>query len=236
MSLPTIVIPVGLEGAGDHAELRYALRSIDKHVPHGRVIIVGHKPAWVSDEVEHIAVEQIPGQRHGNYRANIRAACKAIPEGFIIWHDDMFAMRPVRAVEVVNGGPMLARIETFEKADGQSSYTKALRATLAWLEANGHPEPTIYDGCHTPLPVTDTAAMRDALLIARNAEKAGTLLCSQSIYGNLAGIGGRKVGNAKADSGWKTRTWVSTSDERFTSGAVGEYIRGRFPEPGRYES
>ena len=231
MNLPTIVIPVGLEGADDHAELRYALRAIDKHVPHGRVVIVGHKPAWVTG-VDHIAVEQIPGERNGNYRANIRAACKAIPDGFVIFHDDMFAMRPIKTIEPVHGGPMLARIETFENSEGKSVYTKTMRDTLAWLEANGYPEPLTYDGCHMPLPVTDTMAMRQALLIARNSK---TPLCEQSIYGNLAGIGGRKVGNAKADAGHKTRAWVSTSDERFTNGAVGEYIRGKFPEPGRYE-
>lgn len=226
-----IVITVGRDGAGDHAELRYALRAIEANVPHEQVIIAGYKPAWAN--IEHIAVQQIPGDRHGNVRASIRAACKTLPEGFILWQDDIFAMRPIDEVPVTHGGPLAERIAKIEAADGSSGYTRALRSTLEWLEGNGYSNPLAYDGCHMPLLVEHPDVMRDALLVARDAKPI--VLAVQTLYGNIASIGGRKAANTKAHTGFKTRTWVSTSDERFNTGQVGAFIRDTFPAPSQYE-
>jgi hypothetical protein len=89
-------------------ELRYSLRSLS-NLPHGRVLIVGHKPAWVT------GVEHISGNRRHSIEANavdnLRLACSGLDaDRFVVMNDDFYIMSPLDSVPALHEGHLDERI------------------------------------------------------------------------------------------------------------------------------
>ena len=88
-------------------ELRYSLRSL-VNLPHRKVWIVGHTPAWVT------GVESIPGnvfrEKWWNVVDNLRlAALHVKAEQFVVMNDDIFLMRPPSLAPCYRG-PLVEQI------------------------------------------------------------------------------------------------------------------------------
>lgn len=89
-------------------ELRYSLRSL-QNMPHERVWLVGHKPAWVT------GVEHIPNRSNGsspqhNATSHLLAACDAVPaERFVVFNDDFYVMEPIEHIPALHAGPLSER-------------------------------------------------------------------------------------------------------------------------------
>lgn len=86
-----IVIPLGKGSAWDDNELRYALRSIERHVFNFRnIIIVGERPQWLTNVI-HIPFKEgaVPSD---NIKNKILAACdyQGISKEFMVTNDDIF--------------------------------------------------------------------------------------------------------------------------------------------------
>lgn len=90
-----IIIPLHHGGGKfkNDTELRFALRSIEKHFKDPfRVVIVGSKlPSWL------VGVEHIYGE---GLKSSLVAAANAYPEGFIWWYDDNCLTRDITAEEI----------------------------------------------------------------------------------------------------------------------------------------
>jgi glycosyltransferase involved in cell wall biosynthesis len=98
-----VVIPLGTGSISANNELRFCLRSIEKHlVGYDNIWIVGHLPKWVQN------VRHVP---HGEYHPKalnifdkIMAACEIeeISHRFIMFNDDYFLLQSVDAGKYFN--------------------------------------------------------------------------------------------------------------------------------------
>lgn len=218
------------EGVGNE-ELRHSLRSL-ANVPHRRVWIVGHRPAWVRD-VEHIPSPNRLG-KWANLPRDLALAARHpdLSERFAYWNDDMFALVPMADIPPAHRGPLAA-----SDAFTSSPYEIGKRQTAALLRAWGIAAPLCYE-LHTPL-VMPKAVAADAIERAL-AERSMTALAYRSVVGNVAGLGGElapdvKIANHRTSIPGDAR-WVSTTDGSFAGGRVGREIRARFPDPSPYEA
>lgn len=209
------------DGGNNYQELRYALRSLDAHVNHRHVWIIGRCPDWVAD-VWHINVPQTAG-RHGNVRNNLYAACAEprISDPFMLWQDDIMATRLIGDLPVLNAGPLE---HVIRRARG--AYRRGLEHTHRYLRQQGIHQPIAYDGLHVP-QWYDKVGLTSAL--------DADVPMYATVFGNLHRADhGDTVPDAKARTGWLDRAWVSTSADRW-AGAIGEHVRLLYPQPCRYE-
>lgn len=216
----------------DNEELRYSLRSIAAHLPHGRVWIAGHRPAWVSDQVGYIEVSQ-HSSRFRNSTANLRAACEHpdVSEEFVYFNDDFFVIEDVTDVPVLHRGPLADVIA----GTRSSLYRRGAQATQLMMQRRGlaEDEPLLSYEVHAPMVVA-----KQLMLQALDAGAGLPVLHKRTLYGNLHHIGGQQVVDVKVnalDEGLPDGPFVSTSDASFEAGQVGDTIRALFPEPCRYE-
>jgi len=205
----------------NNEELRFSLRSL-KHLPHGRVWIVGHTHRWLTN-VTHIPVEQNPGQKWQSQVWNLQAACQHpdVSERFVMFNDDFFVMKPVSEVPVLHGGPMSALVK-----QGKAEWRHRFRETF---EHCG-PDALTYDGIHTPMTF-------DKERLTQVLADIGDKMLFRSVYGNRYRVGGTFTTNTKVSGEEQPpdRTLLSTSDRSFKHYPVGQHIRRQFPEPSPYE-
>src|SRR4051812_48140009 len=91
-----IVIPLNNRSYQKNIELRYCLRSIEKHLSGvGNVFIVGHMPEWVTNVI-YIPFEEDPRNRFRdrNIMLKVSEACKdsRVSDDFLMIHDDHFLL------------------------------------------------------------------------------------------------------------------------------------------------
>lgn len=98
----SIVIPLGTGSRHNNTELRFALRSVEKHLTgYGDVFIVGEKPDWLRNCIH------IPCQDYGdktydkerNIYTKIMAACAddRVTDDFLFMNDDHFLLQGYEA-------------------------------------------------------------------------------------------------------------------------------------------
>jgi hypothetical protein len=164
--------------------LRYSLRSLG-NLPHRRVFVSGHCPEWVR------GVTVIPASRRANkfdsIEENVREGLRhpEIAEHVVYMNDDFYVTRPVDRVPATHGG-------TIDQHNGQQELAARMRRTRHALRDH-FPEPHelfTYDGVHMPLPLERELA-RPIL------EWVPSGLLWRTWYGNVSGIGGDRVPNAK---------------------------------------
>lgn len=212
-------------GPGDPGDqLRYSLRSL-QNIEHDGVTIAGYIPRWVTN-VEALPVRQTGGKQ-ANIRNNLRAICERYDQ-WILFQDDIFVTRPAD-IEIVSAGTVRNLVEFFRKRGPLTPYVLDIKKTGEFLESMGYQDPLSFDCIHMPQIIVSEHMLAAIELAEKN--NLGAVL---TIHGNLAGYYGPKVTNAKSDTGWSRRTFVSTSDKRWPKG-VGEYIRDLFPERCPYE-
>ena len=209
-------------------ELRYSLRSIEKNFPHERVLFFCGCPTGIRPD-RLVAFQQSGSTPWARVTNSIKLVCltKEVSEDFWLFNDDFFIMQPVKK-------PFVCRntISLYERAEraGGSAWAQNLVRTADALKAKGYG--------------TDDYALHLPMLI--NKEKALETISTfkgypmfRSLYGNMHKLGGQRRGDCKiqkmdvAPTG-KER-FLSTSDESFKDGLVGEHIRRQFPDRCRWE-
>lgn len=92
-----IIIPLHHGGGklGDDTELKFALRSIERHFKHPfLIVIVGRKvPDWLVG-VEHLACDK-------GLKTALRVAAEAFPEGFMWWYDDCTLLQDISLADAM---------------------------------------------------------------------------------------------------------------------------------------
>lgn len=94
-----ILYIVGSGSVWDNNELRYSLRSIEKNgINVGQVFIVGEKPKFINDTIQHIYCYDKFGAcyKHNNIHFKIELAIKSgiLGDHFLISSDDHFYIKP----------------------------------------------------------------------------------------------------------------------------------------------
>lgn len=210
-------------------ELRYSLRSLDKFMPHKRVIIAGDKPTCVSRLVRFVRVPR-GTDRYQSSTANITAAVEQGVETdeFVVMHDDIFLLRPWIFRHENRG-----TIEEY-LASGlpQGLYRLHIEWTRDILKAHGVTNP-MWFGLHTP-----TVYERGKLLELIR-EFRGQRYLLRTLYHNLF----PQPSYRREDV--KVRQWLSTppadldvlsiSDTVAASGAFHAWLEAQFPYSSPYE-
>ena len=218
----------------NNEELRYSLRSL-ANLPHDRVWVAGHRPAWCT--AHHIPTEQA-GTKHANAYGNLRAALAHpdVPDEFILFNDDFFVTAPLDRVPTLHRGPVTQVLAQYRAKYRTSNYIDAMQATHDWLVRTGYRNPLSYE-LHTPMVLHRPTLT--ALLDRAQADGVDvTRLHYRTAYGNIAGVGGDKVGDVKVYHHGDTAVptpLASTLDATFTRGGIGRALRAMYPDPSPYE-
>lgn len=213
--------------------LRYSLRSIEVHFPVGRVWIVGYKPSWVTG-VEYLPTMQA-GTKWQNSTSNMLTAClhDEIAESFVYMNDDFYVVEPVDEVEPLNRGTVDQVLEYYHYARGR--YVAGMRRTREILTELGVDEPLSYE-LHLPM-VIHREPMVEAIRLASEVADSLGALHKRTLYGNLAGVGGRSVEDVKIHGDRQplpAGPYWSTSPQSF-GGKTGKRLRQMFPDPSSFE-
>jgi len=223
---------VYLSKNGENPELRYSLRSL-RNVPHERVWVFGGAPAWLNpDTVTHVRSAQEVSP-FASTRKHLRAALKhdEVSDPFMLWNDDFYAMRYVAKVETLHRGPMAT---VLENSRSRTPWVKGLQGTMQFMNHSlGMEAPLSYD-LHVPL-VVKKAEMREAFEASRRLKVDGVHI--RSVYGNLAGIGGRYSDDPKMlrrTDPFPRGPWLSSNPDTFRS-TVEPVLRYLFPDNSTYE-
>lgn len=237
MSDPDVVIPVR---PGDrNEELRYALRSIDAFLPHGRVWLAGHAPRWTRN-IEHVPTRQ-SGPKHENSLKNLLTACQHpdVSENFILWNDDFFLLEtPFAGVPLLHRGPAWEHLASYGGASSQ--YLRNMKATIEILALAGLDNPLSYE-LHVPMPVTKAGILSSI----ETASAKGMPLCKapqiRTLYGNLiAGGDGAQADDVKIFEAAQVWTpgplpYLSTMDHLWARHPAAKAVRALLPNPCQYE-
>ena len=222
-----------LKANASDRELRYSLRSVEKNLPHRKVWFYCGKPAGlVPDEyVRHKQVGETKGER---VRSSLIEVCKndKITKRFWLMNDDFFVLKPMTSEKPYFSGMLRDRIDEIEKrAGGRTNYTKELATCEALLKSEGFTT-FAYDAIHIPMLV-----QREKMLEALETYPMCNMV--RSLYGNYAMIGGNPHSNVKVKNGRKRLNkeadFVSTDDNSFNFGMIGQDIRQMFREKSRFE-
>jgi hypothetical protein len=230
MSLPDIVYRV--RPGDNNDELRYSLRSVAKNLPHRRVWMVGHKPAWTSDLVRHIPGDRVQGKWRAIYD-NVVRACEHpdVSERFLLVDDDVYMLQPVDRMPMWHLGSLEERLAAISKRRGtDGDWQDTLRVTIDYLQGKGVEHPISYE-VHAPM-LFDKAV---ALPLLRDAWETGNPVQARSVYGNLANVGGVRHPDTKVVQGrsLKTPDVLSTTDASLRN--LRHHLEAAFPHPCRYE-
>lgn len=126
-----IVIPLHEWSGTDNAELRYALRSFEKFMPHDRVVLVGFQPKWAKN-VTHIPFrdDNQPAFKDANVFLKLRHYVEKVGVGddFIYANDDHFLLKNY------DPGPPFPHkgtlLESFNKRRADDPYRKMIDNTI----------------------------------------------------------------------------------------------------------
>jgi hypothetical protein len=213
--------------AAHSEELRYSLRSL-VNLPHDRVILVGHLPAWAAG-VKHIPT--VPGtSRSRNILRNWQAACLSVEvsDPFIRLADDHFITSPVGQLVTCQRGSLAT---VARAATSSYGWRQEVRVTDKWLQSHEIGRPLCYD-LHRPNVMTKAEFLHALALSSKDPR-----LLPLSVWGNLYEPDAPEAANAKVtrDDPLPGGPFASTSDAAFATGQAGRQLRAMFPNPSPYE-
>lgn len=134
---------------GNHEELRYCLRSIEKNVSDlGRVFIIGYKPDWLQNVVHLEWEDYLKRNKDGNLINKVLLACRSgVSEQFLRMSDDQLILKPLAISEQV---PMHSGDLSEKEIEEKTRWRNRLKRTVEYLKDNGH---TCYSfDYHIPQP------------------------------------------------------------------------------------
>lgn len=217
----------------DGEELKYSLRSL-KNFPHGKVWFFGGTPAGLKPDGA-FPVEQRGVSVWQKVRWTMRLVCRAagVSSDFWLFNDDFFVMKKAEAVaEACYDRTIFRRVEEIRRRNGgaTSLYTVELERTRNTLQHYRHK--TLNYATHTPMLIN-----KDKMLEV--LDEFPRISMPRCLYGNYYNVGGVQMKDCKIigldEAPSKDAFYLSTSDESFAGGKVGEYIRSVFTEPSRFE-
>lgn len=223
----------------ENEELRFSLRSVARNLPHNKVWIAGHRPAWVTN-VESIELDPLP-DKYDNQRQSLLAACdtEEVSDPFILMNDDFFVMRPIDRVEVLHGPTVAEHHQSYIDAgkSPDAPHVRAIWSTLEELRRWGYENPLTYE-LHSPLPMSKSAL---AGMLRRSVARPFLWQTAYAVIAEHVGAKGYDakndvVGAGSPEAFAALSPYLSTYDGSFKNEHIGAYIRAAFPAPCAYES
>lgn len=240
--------PEGLRGQYDivyfvkdcpvNEELRYSLRSVEAYWPYNKVWFCGGCPDGIEPDY-YMRVAQQGVDKWSKVRNMIRKVCEndEITENFWLFNDDFFILQPFKVgMKPHYNGELEPYIDRIEKKHGgvPDDYTNRLREAMKTLRRRKRT--TLNYEVHKPMLINRKKALEVLDLFPETP-------AFRSLYGNYLRIGGtdrhdmklKVLKFAKMDIVKKEWDYLSSDDESFAKGEVGEFIRSKFNKPSRFE-
>lgn len=230
-----IVIP--LIKNKDNLELRYCLRSIEKHLSGvGKIFIIGYKPDWLRNcEVIHWIDNPDSKMKEWNICSKLMGVTQSaeISDDFLFMNDDHFLLQDFDAgnFPIYHKGEIY---ETMKKNSG--TYRAPCNHARKVLIANGLP--TLDFDVHCPHLINKAKFMTTVPNVDWSVDY-GYLI--KSLYHNMAGILGEEIKDCKIRKSKVSEIKNRIDGRSFfsTSGAFPEIIeifQYLYPTPSKYES
>ena len=217
----------------DPAELTYSLRSVEQNFPHRKVWFVAGQPDGLYPDGR-LAHHQVGLTKWARVRSSLLKIVvnDDITDDFYLFNDDFFVMKSWKG-EFINftNGTLLERIQSIERKRGHSSnYSRSLMRINVALQLKHYD--TISFAVHMPMLLNKE--MLKNFLIEFPDEPM-----FRSVYGNMNRIPYTFHQDVKIVDLHKEPDpecdFLSTSEDSFRYGKVGQFIRDRFPNPSRFE-
>jgi len=222
-----------LKNGYDSEEIRYSLRSVYANFPYRKVWTFGGKvPGIQPDEL--VEMKQAGDTKWDKVRNTLKVicSCEDITPSFWLFNDDFFVMKRVEELQPMVSGSIYARVQRImADRDGKESlYSIQLKQTARILKASGYDR--LDYALHVPMLID-----RKKGLQTLNTFSSCPMF--RSLYGNHHRIGGIITDDVKITAldikPTGREILLSTNDESFRKGMVGEYIRAAFPDKCKYE-
>lgn len=234
-----VVIPLGTGSRWDDNELRYALRSLEMHMPNiGNVYVIGHRPKWANKNLKCVNVVDTPGieNKERNIYAKILFACglPEITDDFLFMNDDHYLL------EKFDGEYYWEKslINTFENRTARDHYYYSLTNTYSALVKAGRK--TINYDIHCPIIYNK----QDFILAMASYDwKIAYGYVVKSLYANTLRIVGDHYPDLKINSRMSCndldkliqgRKFFSIGDEAVNVD-LGIYLQYLYPNKSRFE-
>lgn len=213
-------------------ELQYSIRSVIENFPYRNIWFVAGQPNELMPDAR-LKIIQRGDTKWERVRNSFRAICecKDITDGFWLFNDDFFILKPWDLGPAVYNDTLAQHIAEIENRHrGRTAYTKQLRECEQQLKEHGYG--TLNYAIHCPMLIN-----KEQMLQALDIIPECPMI--RSIYGNVFNIGGIDHDDCKI-MGMNEPIpddvdFVSTEDRAFDYGAVGAQIRNRFKDKSRYE-
>jgi hypothetical protein len=234
-----ILIPLGPGSKKDNVELRYALRSIERHVTgYRRIVVVGAIPAWLreTDRVLPVQWNEASGPKAYRIAAKVSRVFDTldVTDRLAFWNDDFVTLRgyDIRTLPPYYTG-VLARAKT-------NGYRALLDRTGKALSAANLPQRN-YD-LHTPI-LYDRERFLGLTAWWERSRHCGGLVV-KSVYGNhYYHETGVVTSDSKLQANWvdridvlAARRWVLSYGDAALQHGFGEWLRAHYPDPSPAES
>lgn len=222
-----------LKNGENSDEIIYSIRSVCKNFPYRKIWIYGGRPENITPDCM-VELSQTGNNKWEKVNNTLKAICKneEITPDFWLFNDDFFVMKKVRKIDYMIGGTLWARAQKIGKKFGgrDSKYSNQLKDTARILRDKGYDR--LDYALHVPMLINRKKALETL------KEFKGCPMF-RSLYGNHHKVGGVIVTDVKISSEIKMptgdETFISTDDNSFKNGKVGEYIRNAFPDKCKYE-
>ena len=221
-------------------ELKYSLRSLEKHVNGiGEVFIVGHKPPFINEAAIHIPADDMTFNRARNIASKILLTCndERVSEYFLLMNDDYFFLQDIQNITEY---PFHYN-KTLRDVKPNSQFIHHVKATIKALELNG--KAILNYDCHYPIIVNKHLFVSAYRQYDWSKEHGYTV---KSMYCNTIGIPfckTRRASDAKIrytkdlkviQEFIRSRHLFSTC-EAFQGDEVKEFMDNLYPEKSIYE-
>lgn len=233
-----VVIPLGARSTQKNKELRFALRSIEKHLTGvGNVFIVGECPEWATNII-HIPLTEDPRNRYRdrNIMLKMLEACKddRVSDDFLMVHDDHFLLVDYEAGKFpyYHMGPM-------NEGFGQYGETKANTKALLCREII---DTIINFDCHCPILFNKH---RFKYTVPHVGWDRMYGYCLKTLYCVMNAVQGEYAEDLKIRMPYDKnminkliagRKWFSIGDRCFAPGGMWDVLNELYSKPSKYET
>lgn len=215
-----LFIPLCNFTSWEHNELRLALRSWSQYANIEKVLIIGHKPDWLTN-VEHIPYDDSRRPKIENIFNKVKIAAEHYPE-FIFGNDDHYLLNPLTELPYYYS----TKLKDFKGSAGDTFYRYVSETARLFPEGN-------YYDIHVPM-----ICKRE--IINKLEYKKDILF--KSYYCNTAGVKGKQLADCnirghirrdQIENYVKGRDFVSTTDGIATE--LKKYLLERFRIKSKFE-
>lgn len=239
-----ILIPLGTGSKFDNIELRFCLRSVEKHlIGVGQIVIVGETLPWLRNII-HISGPEKPGVhfRSENIYRKIIAGCslRELSDNFLFMNDDHFLLKDfeVSQFPYLHRGPIIPHRIGNEAQERQMSNTVSLLKKLR-AETGINLDFKDFD-IHCPILYNKEGF----IYTFYNTDWPEYGYGIKSVYGNGNFIDGQYCEDLKISQPLDKKTiyknlegrdWFSIDDKTLRSGGMQEVLQELYPDKSKYE-